>query len=52
MPRLLITHRTAYRYRRAVTFGEHRLMMRPRESYDQHVIHADLAISPEDVPSS
>ena len=47
MPRLLITHRTAYRYRRAVTFGEHRLMMRPRESYDQHVIHADLAISPE-----
>jgi transglutaminase-like putative cysteine protease len=47
MPRLQITHRTAYRYRKPVGFGEHRLMMRPRESYDQHVIFAQLTVSPD-----
>ena len=47
MARLHITHRTAYRYRKPVAFGEHRLMMRPRESYDQHVIFAQLTVSPD-----
>jgi transglutaminase-like putative cysteine protease len=47
MPRLQINHRTTYRYRKPVAFGEHRLMMRPRESYDQHVIYAQLKISPD-----
>ena len=47
MPRLQITHRTTYRYRKPVAFGEHRLMMRPRESYDQHVIFAQLKVSPD-----
>jgi transglutaminase-like putative cysteine protease len=47
MPQLQIMHRTTYRYRKPVAFGEHRLMMRPRESYDQHVISAQLTISPD-----
>ena len=47
MTRLQISHRTTYRYRKPVGFGEHRLMMRPRESYDQHVIYAQLKISPD-----
>jgi transglutaminase-like putative cysteine protease len=47
MPRLNILHRTTYRYRKPVAFGEHRLMMRPRESYDQHVISARLTATPE-----
>jgi transglutaminase-like putative cysteine protease len=47
MPRLQILHRTVYRYRKPVAFGEHRLMMRPRESYDQHVIFSRLAVSPD-----
>ena len=47
MPRLHILHRTTYRYRNPVAFGEHRLMMRPRESYDQHVLFSELKVSPE-----
>jgi transglutaminase-like putative cysteine protease len=46
MPRLQIAHRTTYRYRKPVAFGEHRLMVRPRESYDQHVLSAHLSVSP------
>ena len=46
MPRLHILHRTTYRYRTPVTFGEHRLMMRPRESYDQHVVSSELLVTP------
>jgi transglutaminase-like putative cysteine protease len=47
MPRLQISHRTVYRYRKLVAFGEHRLMVRPRESYDQHVLQAELTVSPD-----
>ncbi len=47
MPRLQISHRTTYRYRKPVAFGEHRLMVRPRESYDQHVLSSHLSVSPE-----
>ena len=50
MPILHIRHLTTYRYRRPVRFGEHRLMMRPKESYDQRVLGASLVVSPE--PSS
>ncbi|MET0179035.1 MAG: transglutaminase family protein [Novosphingobium sp.] len=46
MPLLQITHLTTYRYREPVEFGEHRLMLRPRESYDQRLIDASLAITP------
>jgi transglutaminase-like putative cysteine protease len=41
-----VRHTTTYRYRRAVTFGEHRLMFRPRDSYDQRLLHASLRVDP------
>jgi transglutaminase-like putative cysteine protease len=47
MPILSIRHLTRYRYRNPVTLGEHRMMFRPRESYDQKLISCDLLISPE-----
>ena len=46
MPVVSIRHLTTYRYRNPVAFGEHRMMMRPRESYDQRLISADLHIGP------
>lgn len=50
MPLLTIRHVTTYRYRQPVAFGEHRMMLRPRDAHDQRVIEARLEISPE--PSS
>jgi transglutaminase-like putative cysteine protease len=47
MTTLTIRHVTTYRYRRPVAFGEHRMMLRPRDSHDQKVIEASLEISPE-----
>src|SRR5947207_8828437 len=47
MPTLTIRHVTTYRYRRAVAFGEHWMMLRPRDSHDQRVIEASLEIRPE-----
>jgi len=47
MPALTIRHVTTYRYRRPVAFGEHRMMLRPRDSHDQKVIGATLGITPE-----
>lgn len=47
MPLLTIRHVTEYTYRQPVTFGEHRIMMRPRESYDQRLVEARLDITPE-----
>ena len=47
MPSLTIRHVTTYRYRQPVAFGEHRMMLRPRDSHDQRVIEARLEISPE-----
>jgi transglutaminase-like putative cysteine protease len=46
-PSLTIRHVTTYRYRQPVTFGEHRMMLRPRDSHDQRVIEARLEISQE-----
>ena len=43
---LSIRHLTRYRYRRAVSFGEHRMMFRPHESFDQRVLSSHVAISP------
>jgi transglutaminase-like putative cysteine protease len=42
-----ITHTTVYRYAKPVTFGEHRVMFRPRESHDLRVLATDLQVSPE-----
>ena len=47
MPILSIRHVTRYQYRQPVGFGEHRMMFRPRESYDQRVLESRLVISPE-----
>jgi transglutaminase-like putative cysteine protease len=47
MPRLTIHHKTEYRYARPVAFGEHRIMLRPRDGHDLRVVSGDLAIAPE-----
>jgi transglutaminase-like putative cysteine protease len=47
MPPLTIRHVTTYRYRQPVAFGEHRMMLRPRDSEDQKVIRMSLAITPQ-----
>src|SRR6476646_3423723 len=44
---LTVRHVTTYRYRRPVAFGEHRMMFRPRDSYDQRLIDSRLLITPE-----
>ncbi len=49
MPLLTIRHLTEYSYKQPVSFGEHRIMMRPRESFDQRLIAARLEIAPEPV---
>jgi hypothetical protein len=49
MPLLTIRHVTTYRYRQPVAFGEHRMMLRPRDSQDQRVVEATLQIRPEPV---
>jgi Transglutaminase-like enzymes, putative cysteine proteases len=46
MPRLHITHRTTYSYAQPVTFGEHRLMFRPRDSHDLRLLDTRLTLSP------
>ena len=43
---LKVLHRTQYRYANAVTFGDHRMMMRPRDSHDLRLIDTGLTISP------
>lgn len=47
MPILTVRHVTTYRYRQPVAFGEHRIMFRPRDSYDQHLLEARIAVRPE-----
>jgi len=47
MPTLTIRHLTTYRYLRPVAFGEHRMMLRPRDSDDQRVIEASIRIRPQ-----
>jgi transglutaminase-like putative cysteine protease len=46
MPLLRIHHKTEYRYRRPVAFGEHRAMLRPSDSHDQRVFFCELDIKP------
>jgi transglutaminase-like putative cysteine protease len=47
MPIFSVKHTTVYRYARKVTFGEHRLMFRPRDSFDQRLLDHDLVVEPE-----
>jgi len=44
---ITVRHATTYRYKQPVAFGEHRMMLRPRDSYDQKLLDAKLAITPE-----
>jgi hypothetical protein len=42
MPILSIKHFTTYRYCQPVEFGEHRMMLRPRDDDDQRVLQSEL----------
>jgi len=44
---LRIRHATTYRYAQPVRFGPHRLMLRPRDSFDLRVIDTAITISPQ-----
>jgi transglutaminase-like putative cysteine protease len=44
---LTVRHITTYKYKRPVSFGEHRMMLRPRESHDQRLLDFSLEISPK-----
>src|ERR1700733_4698937 len=46
---LEVRHLTRYRYANPVFFGEHRMMFRPRESFDQHVLYCSIAITPKPI---
>lgn len=43
---LKVEHKTVYRYARPVTFGEHRMMFRPRDSHDLRILQTALKITP------
>jgi transglutaminase-like putative cysteine protease len=46
MKYLTVRHLTRYRYAKPVTFGRHRLMLRPRDSHDMRLVDAELTLSP------
>jgi transglutaminase-like putative cysteine protease len=43
---LSVRHATTYRYARPIKLGEHRLMLRPRDSHDLRLVGAELTLSP------
>ena len=47
MPLLTIHHKTEYRYAHPVAFGEHRIMLRPRDGHDLRVLAGSLEIEPQ-----
>jgi transglutaminase-like putative cysteine protease len=47
MPLLTIHHKTEYRYAHPVAFGEHRIMLRPRDGHDLRMLNGKLEITPE-----
>jgi transglutaminase-like putative cysteine protease len=49
MPLLTIHHKTVYRYTHPVAFGEHRIMLRPRDGHDLRVLSSSLDIAPQPV---
>lgn len=46
MSKLRITHQTTYSYSVPVQLGQHRLVLRPRESHDVRLLDMQLTISP------
>jgi transglutaminase-like putative cysteine protease len=49
MPVLTIRHKTEYSYANPVSFGEHRVMLRPRDGHDLRVIDLRMTIEPEPI---
>jgi transglutaminase-like putative cysteine protease len=47
MRRLRVQHSTVYRYSKPVTFGDHRMMLRPLGSHDLRLVATRLAIVPQ-----
>ena len=43
----VVRHQTRYRYKKPVRLGEHRLMFRPRDSFDQRLLESRLNITPK-----
>src|SRR5215213_5218182 len=43
---LTVRHMTIYRYNEPVGFGDHRIMFRPRDGFDQKVVEATIDITP------
>ena len=46
MLRLEVRHRTAYTYSEPVAFGQHRLVLRPREGHDLRIVDMRVQIEP------
>ena len=46
MKLLTVRHATIYRYSAPAAFGQHRLMLRPRDSHDLRLVGAELSLSP------
>lgn len=42
-----IVHTTEYHYREPVTFGVHRVLMRPREGHDLRIVNASVEVLPK-----
>jgi transglutaminase-like putative cysteine protease len=47
MRRLKVSHVTTYSYANPVRFGDHRMMLRPRDSHDLRILSTSLAIEPK-----
>ena len=44
--KIRIQHRTTYNYAEPVSFGQHKIMVRPREGHDLHIESSKLEITP------
>ncbi len=44
--KIRIQHRTTYNYNQPVSFGQHKIMVRPREGHDVHIESSILEINP------
>jgi transglutaminase-like putative cysteine protease len=42
-----VHHSTAYRYHRPVKLGQHQMLFRPRDSFDQRLLNCRLEVRPE-----
>jgi transglutaminase-like putative cysteine protease len=52
MPIFIVRHITTYQYRKPVAFGEHRMMLRPRDDGDQKILKTELEITPTPIELS